>query len=571
MPTRAIRSIASLVWRLGEGRAGWTVLLSLLAGASEGLSLMMLIPLAAAASPEGAAGLARVPVIGPWLGALAPGLPVLLAVFVVLVAGQAVLGYWRSVASQRLVQRIAERLRHDLFAAFAHARWDAIAARPLADVSQALGFGIGRCVSAASALLGLVQGTILGVIYLGLAALVSWPMALFAVGIGALLFAALHPLRRAGTRYGHELTGVLRGQEQISRQFLNGIRLAKVLTAEDRFIERYDRHIGAARANAERFAAVTARAGLLFQIGIAAAAALFVYIAIARFALGLGELAALLLVFARLAPRFRAMQDQGQQLLANAPAADDYLALLGQYSAAREAEPATAAEAAPSLRHEIELRAVSVAYPEAPAPALDRVSVRIAAGQITALAGPSGAGKSTLADLVMGLTVPSDGEILIDGTGLAPATRRSWRGRVACVPQDVLLFDASLRDNLLLAVPGASDAALWHALERAQIASLVRTLPDGLETPVGERGTRFSGGERQRIAIARALVAEPELIIFDEPVSALDLANQREIANSIAALRDGRLTVLVIAHQPDLLAIADAVITLAAGRVVAEP
>ncbi len=183
----------------------------------------------------------------------------------------------------------------------------------------------------------------------------------------------------------------------------------------------------------------------------------------------------------------------------------------------------------------------------------------------TALVGASGAGKSTLADLVSGLLAPTSGRIMIDGRELTD--RRAWRESVGYVPQDVYLFNSTLRANLLCAVRTASEAEMWQVLDWAAAADLVKALPQGLDTQLGERGIRLSGGERQRLAIARTLLRRPVFLVLDEATSALDGENERRIQETLAKLR-GHLTVLLIAHRDTSLAGVDRIVRMAEGRIV---
>src|SRR5690606_21964199 len=183
----------------------------------------------------------------------------------------------------------------------------------------------------------------------------------------------------------------------------------------------------------------------------------------------------------------------------------------------------------------------------------------------TAIVGPSGGGKSTVADVLIGLLAPDEGEVLVDGEPLTDAQRPAWRRRVAYVAQDVFLFHDTVRANLLLADPDADDARLWEALEAAS-AGFVKDLPDGLDTVVGDRGTRLSGGERQRLALARALLREPELLVLDEATSSLDAVNEARVQEAIRRLH-GRTTMVVIAHRLATVRDADAIHVLVDGRI----
>jgi ATP-binding cassette subfamily C protein len=195
------------------------------------------------------------------------------------------------------------------------------------------------------------------------------------------------------------------------------------------------------------------------------------------------------------------------------------------------------------------------------------VTFDLPAGRTTALVGPSGAGKSTIADLVLGLLPPSAGRLIADGEELAGNRLNSWRRSVAYVPQDTFLLHETIGQNMRWAVPSATDAEIWDALETAAAREFVEALPAGLDTSVGDRGVRLSGGERQRLALARALLARPSLLVLDEATSALDAANEQQILEAVARLR-GTLTVLLITHRLSAVRPADTIHVLASGRIV---
>jgi ATP-binding cassette subfamily C protein len=184
---------------------------------------------------------------------------------------------------------------------------------------------------------------------------------------------------------------------------------------------------------------------------------------------------------------------------------------------------------------------------------------------VVAFTGPSGAGKSSLADVLAGLVEPSSGSLLIDGRPVHGAERRAWRGAVAYVEQDAFLFHDTIRNNLLFVRPDASEAELKAALSTA-CANFVFAFADGIDTVVGDRGVRLSGGERQSIALARALLMQPALIILDEATSALDQDSEAAILAAVARLRD-RMTIVLIGHRPGMLEIADSVVLLETGRI----
>tara|TARA_R110002124_G_scaffold47051_3_gene140516 strand:+ start:377 stop:2263 length:1887 start_codon:yes stop_codon:yes gene_type:complete len=204
---------------------------------------------------------------------------------------------------------------------------------------------------------------------------------------------------------------------------------------------------------------------------------------------------------------------------------------------------------------------------DARANGLESVSFSAAPGTTTALVGPSGAGKSTIVKLALRLLDPQEGRVLIDGHDVRAVTQASLRTAVALVPQDVALFNDTIRANIGFARPDADEAAIWAAAEAAELTAFIRDLPEGLDTRVGERGLKLSGGERQRVGIARALLADPCILILDEATSALDSRTEAAIQKTLRKARAGRTT-LVVAHRLSTIADADQILVLKAGRIV---
>lgn len=220
-----------------------------------------------------------------------------------------------------------------------------------------------------------------------------------------------------------------------------------------------------------------------------------------------------------------------------------------------------------TVRGEVELSRVSFRYPEAPKATLEGVDLVMEAGTMTAIVGATGSGKSTLGSMIPRLLDPTGGSVKLDGVDLRDLDPEDISRTVSVVAQESYLLHTTVRENLLWAAPDAGEAQLWQALEAAQIAELIRSLPEGLETMVGQRGHRFSGGEQQRLAIARTMLRQPKVLVLDEATSALDTVTEALVQQALDELAVGRTT-LLIAHRLSTVMRADKILVLDQGRIV---
>jgi ABC-type multidrug transport system fused ATPase/permease subunit len=215
----------------------------------------------------------------------------------------------------------------------------------------------------------------------------------------------------------------------------------------------------------------------------------------------------------------------------------------------------------------LELDSVSVKYPGNENKVLDDVSVRIDSASFVAIVGTSGAGKTTLVDVLLGILHPDSGTVLLSNKSPEEAVA-SWPGAIAYVPQDVMISNGTIRQNISMGYPreSASDELIWSALEMAQLSDFVLHLPEGLDTHVGERGAKISGGQRQRLGIARAMFTKPKMLVLDEATSALDGQTEADISDAIQRLK-GSTTVVMIAHRLSTIRSADLVLYMESGKI----
>lgn len=218
-----------------------------------------------------------------------------------------------------------------------------------------------------------------------------------------------------------------------------------------------------------------------------------------------------------------------------------------------------------TLRGEVFFDAVQFSYPDR-APCLVDVSLRIAPGETLALTGPNGLGKTTLVDLLLRFHAPGHGRIMLDGIDISTLKLGWLRDQIAVVPQQLLLFDGTLRENILFGRADTPPETLARALDLARVHDVIATLPKGLDTRIGEKGQQLSGGQQQRVALARALVKEPRILVLDEPTAMFDPeAEAALVAGLTKALAS--CSVILITHRPESLALADRIVTLNAGQI----
>lgn len=218
----------------------------------------------------------------------------------------------------------------------------------------------------------------------------------------------------------------------------------------------------------------------------------------------------------------------------------------------------------------LELSQVTYRYAKPNKPVLNEISLSIKRGESVGFIGPSGAGKSTLVDILLGLLTPSAGQLKVDGQDVRQQIR-NWQDQIGYVPQSIFLTDDTLRRNVAFGLSNEqiNDDAVWRAIHAAQLDDFVKTLPDGLDTPVGERGVRLSGGQRQRIGIARALYHDPAVVVLDEATSSLDTATEQGVMESVRALQ-GTKTIIIVAHRLSTVMHCDRLYRMEKGRIVQE-
>lgn len=367
-------------------------------------------------------------------------------------------------------------------------------------------------------------------------------------------------------------------------QAISGIKEVKVAEKEDYFLEQFSKY-GKRAIDSEKQNSVLGTVPRLAIESFGISAMLMV-IAILMWKgrevdTMLPQLSAFAMAAVRLMPSVNRMSASLNSMSYQEPALDKMLEHLavaekwenecdGEHVVGQQKIETASSGQEVALDHQVELSEIIYAYPNAEHPVLEHASMVIPVGKSVGIVGSSGSGKTTAIDILLGLLPPQEGQVLVDGIDIQE-DYDGWLSHLGYIPQMIFMLDDTIRANVAFGIPvkEVDDTQVWKALEEAQLKEFVQSLPDGLDTTIGERGVRLSGGQRQRIGIARALYTDPELLIFDEATSALDNETEAAIMESINALH-GRKTLVIIAHRLTTIEECDIVYRVENGRIVKE-
>lgn len=387
-------------------------------------------------------------------------------------------------------------------------------------------------------------------------------------------------LKRAGLKY-QQNAGKM---NKWLLQSISGIKEVKVAEKEEYFLEQFSKY-GKRAIDSEKKNSVL---GTVPRLAIEAfgISAMLAVIAILMWKgrevdTMLPQLSAFAMAAVRLMPSVNRMSSALNSMSYQEPALDkmlEHLAVAEKWENEREGEcdveqrkkETAFAGQGITLDRQVKLSDITYAYPNAEHPVLEHANMVIPVGKSVGIVGSSGSGKTTAIDILLGLLVPQAGQVLVDGMDIRE-DYDGWLSHLGYIPQMIFMLDDTIRANVAFGIPAkeVDDSQVWKALEEAQLKEFVQSLPDGLDTTIGERGVRLSGGQRQRIGIARALYTDPELLIFDEATSALDNETEAAIMESINALH-GRKTLVIIAHRLTTIEECDIVYRVENGKIVKE-
>ena len=463
--------------------------------------------------------------------------------------------------------RILLQLRLEMFQRMIHTGASFFQRETASTVINAIVFEVNQILSVLTGVMvTLVRDSLTVIFLLGYLFYLNWRLTLIVAvilpGIGWLVSKINRRLRRLNREH-QTLTNEL---SYIVEETVGGYKVVKVHNGEAYEMDRFTTMSKRLRGYAMRMTISGGLAQPLTQFLASIALAVVITIAVVQSSndqTTVGGFVAFVTSMLLVISPLKHLIDVNQPLQRGMTAAELIFGLIDE-----PAEPQGGGRLLPHARGEIEFRNVSFDYGATERPTLDRISFKVAPGEMIALAGPSGSGKTTLVNLLPRFFDPTDGTILVDGVSVSDYDLHALRSQMAMVSQDVVLFNDTIAANVAYGQT-PDRARVQAALEAANLADAVAAMPDGLDTLVGGNGMRLSGGQRQRLAIARAIYKDAPILILDEATSALDSESERHVQAALERLMEGRTT-LVIAHRLSTIERADRILVLEAGKIVEE-
>jgi ABC-type multidrug transport system fused ATPase/permease subunit len=461
--------------------------------------------------------------------------------------------------------KFVEEIRNTASRKLFESRWEHLSSTSTGELSNKLMIEADRGVENVIALVNVYAFAIHLIAYLILALLLSWEMSLLAI---TTLSIAYLLSRQLIVRVGQLGTSSVEANNAYNKQIVDvfkGSKLVRALGIESYTLRKLADLNGAATTVSKKILINQSLMKLVVNALIALALTIILYTSVSVFNIEFSVLAVFLFIVLRLAPKFYSFQGQLHSYSAHRASLDIIDNLIADSDKYREYSEAKAFEFR-QLKNSLSLENVSYTYPGSDRKALDEVSIEVKKNQFVAVVGASGAGKSTLLDLLLGLLEPHSGVVTVDGLSLNSYSMSSYRSKIGFVPQESVMFDGSIAENISLGAK-IEASVIAESLNVAQILDFVSSLPEQLKAPVGESGDRLSGGQRQRLSIARALARQPEVLILDEATSSLDSKSEDLFQKALESIAS-RYTLVVVAHRISTIRKADMIYVLDQGRLV---
>lgn len=497
-------------------------------------------------------------------------LMIMLVVYVLLLTFQALFSRKMAVLNVEIVQGYVRHLRVELYARTVNVEWSSIISKNKSDITNTFAVEIGRIASGSVIFLRIISELVLFFVQMAIAFYISPPLTAFVMICGIVLSVLMRSTLSESKKLGSKIQAANKKLLfEISEQ-LNGIKEVKSYGIEEAQISSFSQICSKVKDNLLRFTRLQSRPQILYKTGAAVIISVIFYLMVTFFKIEPSSMLIILYIFSRVWPTFSSFQGNMQNILVTIPSYISYKELLNEFAENEDKEKGSDQESTAPIVIEKQIRFdhVNFAYRvDEGSFRLDDLSLTLPANKMTAIVGKSGAGKSTIIDLLMMFLKPRSGRILADETEINTSVEKSWRKQIAYVPQDPFLMNGTIRENLTRFNPGAGDDAIKEAMEMAAAWEFTSKFPEGLNTQIGDRGIKLSGGEKQRIVLARALLRKPSILVLDEATSSLDNESEFAIQQAIGKLR-GSLTLIVIAHRLSTVKNADQMLVIEDGKVI---
>jgi ATP-binding cassette subfamily C protein len=559
---RKIKNLYIVFFRFAPGRNTGIFLTNLLYGLSQGISIVALIPLLQMLEKNSLGSNKVFTILNEvitWLG-ITISIELIIGLYLALILFNALISYAKSIWQSDVQQEFTADIRKDVFSKLIRSDWIYLSGQNRNEFAHILTSEIPAITALNFHLFSLLSVCIIFVIYVILAFLVSFYFTLFVLVCGFVLYLLMNRFITKTYSAGKDNFFTNRNLYKQFDDFWDTIKFAKIHGTEKYHFDRFDEQNQQFAEERKRLVLLNLTPQTINTISSALILSIVVYAGYKFGNMSLSSFLILILLFARIFPQLMKMHTTYMQIASLFPSYENTIAMKKELETLLIQSSVFQDFPSPKIKLTEKISFHNVTFGYIPGKILfDHINITIPAFKITGIVGPSGIGKTTFLDLVTGLLTPKEGTIKIDHKELIEIDEASWHKSIAYVPQDSVFTNSSLRENLAMGNDQVPDEKIWQTLDRVNAGRFVRELANGLDTMMSNNAQQFSGGERQRIAIARALLREPTLLLLDEITNALDLKNEQTIINILLELKN-EITIIMITHKSDLVQYFDEII-----------
>lgn len=492
----------------------------------------------------------------------------ILFIYIFLIIIQSIINRKMSILNSQQMYGYGKYLRNLLFEKILKSEWKCFTEKKNSEIISAFTTEINRNSSSVIFLMKIISQIIIGVVQLSIAVIIS-PWLTFLVTIcGIIIFLLMNNSLLQTKKMGYKLTETNKELLGKINEQITGFKEIKSYGIENEEKLRAEKLSTDFEENMIEFTKLQSKIEIFYKVSAAFIISFFLYITIIYLKLNSAEMIVVVYVFSRLWPIFISFQNSIQAIFMTLPSHILLENMIFYFENNKEHKIEN--NKVLNLNEKIVLKNIEFKYEEDNGMfKIENLNIEIKAKEITALVGKSGSGKSTIIDIIMGLLKPQNGQILLDDMIIGIDNIDVFRKNIGYIPQNLFMINGTIRDNLLRFNPNVTEYEIIEALEISGAYQFIKNMPNGLESIVGDMGVKLSGGEKQRIIFARALLRKPKILILDEATSALDNENEYKIQSVIEKLK-GKITIIIIAHRLSTIKNADKIIVVDNGKIVEE-